>query len=104
MCCGCWQEDGAHQLDTPLVRQLVALEPDVDHYGCLHIVVDDDNLETDTIKWCYDNRHNNGHKPWTETDQRMYDLLMAATFEERVSAAGIWNGCWAPARCGGTEA
>lgn len=90
MCHTCWVADGAHRIDTPKVRELAAALDAADDCGPMHVVVGDDNLETASIEWC----RKNVPLPWPPDDERCYLLLMAATFEERVSANGLRMGCW----------
>ena len=91
MCCGCWKEDGAHQIDNALVREIAALHESVDEFGALHIVVDDDNLEDQDLDYCRDNA---AEGEWTPECEVFYQAMKRATFEERVSASGLWNVCW----------
>jgi hypothetical protein len=56
MCCGCWEEEGKPQIDTPVVRAaLVLVEAVYEHAptgGYLHIVLDDNNIEDENVEWC----------------------------------------------------
>lgn len=92
MCCGCWREDGAPILDNDRVRRIVALLSDADHYGALHIVVDDNNLEDSSLAFC--RKWGADHGNWTEHDEVLCAAMEAATFEERVSAMGVADGCY----------
>ena len=100
MCCGCWEEAGGHALDTPKVRELARALEEMNPFGPFHIVVDDNNLETEHIQWCYEHRFDWGEQDswgdprWTPDEQSGYELLLAATLEERVSAMGLYDGCW----------
>lgn len=92
MCCGCWKEDGAPTINTPNVLALAALFADdkTDHFGALHIVVDDDNLDDESLEWCKANTTDR----WTDADERFYQLAKAMTHDERVAASGLYHGCW----------
>lgn len=66
---------------------------DADHYGSLHIVVDDNNVDDGSLAFC----RKYGAEPqntWTENDEALCSALEAASYEERVSAMGIDDGCW----------
>ncbi len=56
MCCGCWEEDGAPRIDNAKVRAVQALIAAVYEHDCvggnLHIVLDDNNLEDGSLRWC----------------------------------------------------
>lgn len=91
MCCGCWTEEGAHQIDNERVRQIATLLEDADEYGALHIVVADNNLEDSSLAWCREWGKSNG---WTDNDEALCSAMEAATLPERISAMGIADGCW----------
>lgn len=76
---------------------MVALLEYADHFGALHIVVDDNNLDDNTLDWCrkYGNAKDvPDHQTWTEHDEQLYQAMRQATMAERVSAMGVHDGCW----------
>ncbi len=52
MCLDCWEEEGRPWMLTDAVRQWSPVFRDVDHYGKLHVVVEDWNLDDDNIRAC----------------------------------------------------
>lgn len=107
MCCACWQEDGAPQIDNERVRGIQPLIREVyDHHcagGNLHIALDDNNLEDYNLDFCEerikegDSHHDFEDSPEQAAAERAcLAALRAMTYEERVSAMGLWDGCWSP--------
>jgi hypothetical protein len=122
MCCGCWNDDGAPVIDNERVRAVQPLIAAVYEHsyagGNLHIALDDNNLEDEDLEFCskcIDGagvmplngstftahvRHNNEKRANPDPPDQLAaeraccDALMAMTFEERVSALGLWDGCW----------
>lgn len=103
MCCGCWEEDGRHQLDTPAVRAVQALIEAVYAHSCvggnLHIALDDNNLEDHHLAFCAAQIASGGYPGRDTPEQLAADdacckALQAMSYEERVSALGLWDGCW----------
>jgi hypothetical protein len=115
MCCSCWLEHGAAQIDTPAVRAVLPLIARVYEFSCvggnLHIVLDDDNLEDHSLEFCRQQIEAGGYRrppahvavlgpdepdspEQLAAELACYVALRALTFEERVSALGLHNGCW----------
>lgn len=92
MCCDCWERDGAHRIDNERVRRIVEVLKDADHYGSLHVVVDDKNVDNESLAFC--RKWGAERNEWTENDEALCSAMEAATYEERVSAMGIDDGCF----------
>ena len=121
MCCGCWNEDGGTIIDNEKVRAVQPLIQAVYDCSCvggnLHIVLDDTNLEDSNLEFCrycidhggvmppekcnevherYQNEKRANPDPPDQlaVERACCDALMAMTYDERVSALGLWDGCW----------
>lgn len=115
MCCGCWQEAGAPQIDTSTVREALQLVEAVYKHSCvggnLHIVLDDNNIEDDNLDFCQSCIDRKGlpdpawqRAGWGKTEedspeqlaaeQACLDALRALTLDERASVLGLRDGCW----------
>lgn len=115
MCYGCWTEEGMPQIDTPTVRAAALAVAEVYQHSCvggnLHIVLDDWNLEDDSLEFCAKQIAAGGYKR-SEThskvlgvrdddspeklaaEQRCHDLFAALTMKERASALALNDGFW----------
>lgn len=122
MCCTCWEEDGGIKIDNERVRSVQPLIAAVYEHNCvggnLHIVLDDNNLEDGSLEFCsscidhagqmpldanaadFHKRYNDEKRADPDPPEQLAaeraccDALMAMTYEERVSALGLWDGCW----------
>jgi len=99
MCCGCWNDDGAPQIDNERVRAVQPLIEAVYNFSCaggnLHIALDDNNLDDGNLEFC-SRRIDGASDPVDQlaAERACCDALMTMTYEERVSALGLWDGCW----------
>jgi hypothetical protein len=99
MCRGCWEDYGKASIVNDKTRALANAIDDV--YECngaggnLHVVVDDFNIEDDTVESCRGDIESNR---WGDSDEhiaaerRCLNLLCEATVEERASALAIQYG------------
>lgn len=88
---GYYVEYGEPTLDTPAIRQAAALISFTNHYGALHIVVDDWNIEDHHLQWCLD------HEDAKASEKQLMRMMLALTLEERASAMAIAEGYWSTA-------
>ena len=99
MCCGCWKEMGAHRIDNEKVRaSQVLIDAVYEHSGAggnLHIQLDDSNVDDEFFEdaemkvWDSDN-----YPEKLAAERACYARFRSMTFEERVSAIGLDEGCW----------
>ena len=122
MCCGCWEKDGRPIIDNARVRAVQPLIAAVYALACtggnLHIALDDNNLDDDDLQFCsqcidgagvmplngstFDShlRYNDEKRLHPDPPDQLAveraccDALLAMPYEERVSALGLWDGCW----------
>lgn len=107
MCCTCWEDDGAPQIDNEKVRNVLPLIDEVYVHsgagGNLHIVLDDSNVEDENLAHCRKWIEEGGYKPGWGHDDSPEQLaaemacliaLEAMTEDERNSALGLRGGCW----------
>ena len=106
MCCGCWKEDGSPQIDNEKVRGIQPLIDKVDEFGGgnLHIVINNNNLEDGHLNFCEQEiieAEKRGMNDWGDdnteaiaAERACLKALRAMTYDERVSAMGLWDGCW----------
>lgn len=111
MCCGCWAEHGSPTIDSPAIRETVALievlyndTPNGGAGGNLHIVTDDFNIETDHLEFCIgqiaQKRAGFGDQSYAadprqlEIEARIMELMLPMSEAERASALGLVDGCW----------
>lgn len=91
MCFQCWEEAGSPTIDTPAVRELAALFAGMDHYGPLHIIVDDWNVADDDIEFCATYTRN---RPLTDDETAAIRLMRGMSKAERASALARADGFW----------
>lgn len=119
MCDGCWEEDGCPQIDTLAVREAAVAVAAVyaQEYGAcggnLHVVLDDWNVEDESLAFCRQQIASGGYKPqprWPgcmkrrpdsaeelAVEMRCHDLFKALTESERRSALALHRGFWGQA-------
>jgi hypothetical protein len=78
---GCWEEEGRPFKMTDTVREWAPKFAEADHFGPLHIIVEDWNLEDDNIEYCR-NLPQSG-----PADIALCEALQAMTWEERWAVA-----------------
>jgi hypothetical protein len=83
MCMGCWEEEDRPWKATDTAREWAPKFAEANHYGPLHIVVDDWNLEDCHLEFC------RGQSPNAE-EVALLDALAAMSYEERWTTA-IWS-------------
>src|SRR5262249_35940523 len=97
MCCGCWHEEGAPIIDNECVRGVQSLIQEVYRHsavgGNLHCVLDDNNLDDESLESAAKQIANGGWKDeqpdppeQLAAERRCLDALQAMTYEERISA------------------
>lgn len=118
MCYGCWQEYGSPIIDTPAIRAAALAVSEVYQFsavgGNLHIVLDDWNIEDESLAFCAEQIANKGWKddrpltaamefmrhPWPDAEdklaaeQRCHDLLSALSIEHRAAALALQSEFW----------
>lgn len=109
MCRGCWEEYGSPMfLSDRVCKAAVLIEKVYEQVGGgvggnLHIVVDDWNLEDDSIKWCMKKRHLRGPGlDWpgarpiemvpTPIEKECGQALLDLNIKERASALALSEG------------
>ena len=102
MCINCWEHQGSPQVDNPKVREAARRIGELYQQeqcgagGCLHVQVDDFNLEDDFFEdvqlehfpQCTCN------KARIEVENTLYQHLRAMSQEERFSAVALHDGYW----------
>lgn len=95
MCDSCYEKYGSPTLETEKVRQAAeAIEELYSMHGAggmMHIVVDDWNLEDDSVEWC--GKYMADKKP-DACEIRVYELFKRMTVEERASALVFRKRSW----------
>lgn len=81
MCLGCWEEEGRPFKITEAVKTWAPVFGETNHYGAMHIVVDDWNLEDYNLESC---RTYDGVTP---REIELIDAMQAMTWEERWATA-----------------
>ena len=116
MCHGCWVEEGQPVVDTPTVRAAAKAIAEVYEHSCvggnLHIVLDDWNLEDDSLAFCDgcikrnglmdpehykrfpNDRREEDSPEQLAAERRCHDLFAAMTVPERASALALYDGFW----------
>lgn len=100
MCYGCWKEAGKPESQRDEVKALAAMEPDIDHYGNLHILVDDWNCDDSHLKSCREAVAENRETEWfgkasveeIVLETRYLDLMESLTAPERYAALALADG------------
>jgi hypothetical protein len=92
MCQACWEEEyGSAAIDSAKTRdlaeaiRLVYLEPDGIVGGGLHVVIDDWNLEDESVT---------ASDPRNDAERSCRVKLLDATVAERASALALHDGYW----------
>lgn len=89
MCRHCWSDYGAPDNDSEEVRAAVSLISAVfdEHLagGALHIVIDDWNLEDDSLDWCQS-------KKLTPAEKACLKALRSLSVADRASALARFDG------------
>lgn len=81
MCLGCWEEEDRPFKMTDAVREWAPKFAEADHWGAMHIVVEDWNLEDHNIEFCL-------NQPEVTPDEiALCKALQAMTWEERWATA-----------------
>jgi hypothetical protein len=100
MCSACWSEEGEPAINTPAVREAAAAVEAVYNHSCvggnLHIVLDDWNIEDDSLEFCrvQIERGDHGTEEERATERRCHDLMRALSVPERASALALYSGYW----------
>lgn len=100
MCSQCWEDAGSPKIVNDNVRAAVELIRAVYEYssvgGNAHVVLDDFNLEDDSIQWCLDtalvdNIHE-ANEPELASERAALEALLAMSMDERASALALHDG------------
>lgn len=83
MCLGCYAEYGAPRIVTAPVLAMAERLRAADHFGGLHIVVDDWNLEDQNVEFCRD------HEDSTAEERELAADLLRMTIAERAAAMAL---------------
>lgn len=86
MCYSCYEEYGKPEIITDKTKLAASLIGLVVGSANLHIVIDDWNLDDDSVIWCIEN------SDLDEEEQMCLDNLFALTEDERASAMAIAHG------------
>ncbi len=100
MCMGCWHDYGAPREITPEIKEAAALVAKVYESsvvgGNAHIVLDDWNIEDDSIDWCLETAlRTNIHEHSAEelaVERQCLEALKALGLKERASALALHDG------------
>ena len=96
MCYACWDELGKPAILNAKTRALPSLikavyaEPTGGSGGLLHIVLDDWNIENDSIAYCADEA--NHSRLMTAAESACIDHMFDMTIEERASGMALESG------------
>lgn len=88
MCIGCYEEHGSPRVMNDAVVAAAALIRNADHYGPLHIFVDDWNAEDSHIDFCAGEAEQRG----TELDKQIIALVQPMSHDERLTALALAAG------------
>lgn len=108
MCCGCWEEMGAHKEVTNAVKltaDIIKKNMDLLEFGPCHICIEDDNIEDENLQYCWDqcDKERKVTQPWESKagfdDEAIacrivIGLLSSLSYEERVAVVGLYEGCF----------
>lgn len=99
MCKGCWEVAGSHAIITTKTKYIAECIDVIYNQsgggagGPAHVVVDDWNLDTETIVFCLNENKKGGiHTPLHAAVDRCLNELLEVTKEERYSAMAIHAG------------
>ena len=96
MCYGCWEEFEKPSILNDKTRALPALikavygEPTGGVGGLLHIVLDDWNIEDDSVAYCADDKNHN--RPMTSAERVCIGHMLTMTEQERASGMALEEG------------
>lgn len=95
MCESCWEEEGSPCVDSPEVRAAAKLVAEVYEFapsgGNLHIMLDDWNLEDDSVEFCRRWLRDHVEGPGEETCLTAFEAMSE---KERYSALALHSGFW----------
>jgi hypothetical protein len=80
MCMGCWADDGYPWDKSRAAVAMASRLADAQHFCAMHIVVEDSNLDDDSIKYCRDLPEATGE------ERAMCSDLLMMTMGERWTA------------------
>jgi hypothetical protein len=80
MCLGCWKDEGRPFKASDSAREWAPKFEAADHFGALHIVVEDWNLDDRSLQVCRDDSP-------TPDEIALLDALKAMSWEERWACA-----------------
>lgn len=100
MCCKCWIENGSPSIVNEKTIETAKLIESVYEFSCVggncHVFIDDWNVDDDQMEDCLDVITENYHKAGPEqlaAETACLDALKSLTWEERISALVIQDGC-----------
>ena len=100
MCKQCWEEAGNPRIDNPEVRKAQQLISELYEIhssgGDLHIVLDDWNVDNESLKFCYyeillDTKLDRNDR---DLHLKVYYQLMKLTPQERISVLALNDNLW----------
>lgn len=103
MCRSCWVEAGSPMISSPEIKNAASLAHKVYMFHCtgggLHIVLDDYNLDDDSVAWCRSYLEERGEDThWSdESYTAQMECLVAfegLTEHERYAALALSDGFW----------
>jgi len=96
MCIDCWKHYGSPEIVNDITTTLASLISLIYEYhgagGHLHIVIDDWNLDDDSIKFCLhqiEENHYNYSKEQVESERACAVLMLNSSLDERASALAL---------------